>query len=126
MFKPYHFGVSLYEFNTIVHAHIRMHIPKCVYVSIHKHIQSYYLEIEVISMCDRMAEWSKALVLGTSHFGGVGSNPTPVIFYAILLAVIILLYVMHGQISTCVITDRRNYIDTFITLLNVDKYITTV
>ena len=28
----------------------------------------------------RMAEWSKALVLGTSHFGGVGSNPTPVIF----------------------------------------------
>ena len=27
-----------------------------------------------------MAEWSKALVLGTSLFGGVGSNPTPVIF----------------------------------------------
>ena len=24
-----------------------------------------------------MAEWSKALVLGTSLFGGVGSNPTP-------------------------------------------------
>ena len=23
-----------------------------------------------------MAEWSKALVLGTSLFGGVGSNPT--------------------------------------------------
>ena len=23
-----------------------------------------------------MAEWSKALVLGTSPFGGVGSNPT--------------------------------------------------
>ena len=23
-----------------------------------------------------VAEWSKALVLGTSHFGGVGSNPT--------------------------------------------------
>ena len=29
---------------------------------------------------DRMAEWSKALVLGTSHICGVGSNPTPVIF----------------------------------------------
>ena len=29
----------------------------------------------------RMAEWSKALVLGTSHFGGVGSNPTPVMFF---------------------------------------------
>ena len=26
-----------------------------------------------------MAEWSKALVLGTSLSGGVGSNPTPVI-----------------------------------------------
>ena len=25
-----------------------------------------------------MAEWSKALVSGTSHFGGVGSNPTSV------------------------------------------------
>ena len=27
-----------------------------------------------------MAEWSKALVLGTSLFGGVGSNPTSVTF----------------------------------------------
>ena len=27
---------------------------------------------------DWLAEWSKALVLGTSLFGGVGSNPTPV------------------------------------------------
>ena len=26
-----------------------------------------------------MAEWSKALVLGTSHFGDVGSNPTTAI-----------------------------------------------
>ena len=25
---------------------------------------------------DWLAEWSKALVLGTSLFGGVGSNPT--------------------------------------------------
>ena len=29
----------------------------------------------------RVAEWSKALVLGTSHFDGVGSNPTPAIFF---------------------------------------------
>ena len=28
-----------------------------------------------------MAEWSKALVLGTSHFCGVGSNPTLVNFF---------------------------------------------
>ena len=30
-----------------------------------------------------MAEWSKALVLGTSLFGGVGSNPTPVRLLAV-------------------------------------------
>ena len=29
----------------------------------------------------RMAEWSKVLVLGTSHFGSVGLNPTPVKFF---------------------------------------------
>ena len=28
-----------------------------------------------------MAEWSKALVLGTSLFGGVGSNPAVDIFF---------------------------------------------
>ena len=32
------------------------------------------------SMIGWMAERSKALVSGTSLFGGVGSNPTPVIF----------------------------------------------
>ena len=31
-----------------------------------------------------MAEWSKALVLGTSLFGGVGSNPTSVIFVSLM------------------------------------------
>ena len=34
-----------------------------------------------------MAEWSKALVLGTSHYGGAGSNPAPVSFSSLLLAV---------------------------------------
>ena len=28
-----------------------------------------------------VAEWSKALVLGTSHFDGVGSNPTAAMFF---------------------------------------------
>ena len=32
-----------------------------------------------------MAERSKALVSGTSLFGGVGSNPTPVIFASALV-----------------------------------------
>ena len=30
--------------------------------------------------CGSVAEWSKALVLGTSHFDGVGSNPTAAMF----------------------------------------------
>ncbi len=30
-------------------------------------------------MSGSVAEWSKALVLGTSLFGGVGSNPTAAI-----------------------------------------------
>ena len=33
--------------------------------------------------CGWMAEWSKALVLGTSLSGGVGSNPTPVRLLAV-------------------------------------------
>ena len=32
-----------------------------------------------------VAEWSKALVLGTSHFDGVGSNPTAARKYFFLL-----------------------------------------
>ena len=32
-----------------------------------------------------VAEWSKALVLGTSHFDGVGSNPTAANNFSFLL-----------------------------------------
>ena len=32
-----------------------------------------------------VAEWSKALVLGTSHFDGVGSNPTAAKNFSFLL-----------------------------------------
>ena len=35
----------------------------------------------MIRVWGSVAEWSKALVLGTSHFDGVGSNPTTAIFY---------------------------------------------
>ena len=34
---------------------------------------------DLINRNARMAEWSKALVLGTSHFGGLGLNPASVI-----------------------------------------------
>ena len=39
-------------------------------------------------MSGSVAEWSKALVLGTSLFGGVGSNPTAAkitFFFAVIL-----------------------------------------
>ena len=36
----------------------------------------------------RMAEWSKALVSGTSHFDIVGSNPTPVMPHCCKLTVL--------------------------------------
>ena len=40
---------------------------------------SYFKLFNVLrSMQGRMAEWSKALVLGTSHYGGAGSKPVPV------------------------------------------------
>ena len=42
-------------------------------------IQSTH-EIPGQTFSGRMAERSKALVLGTSHFGGAGSNPAPVIY----------------------------------------------
>ena len=35
-----------------------------------------------------MAEWSKSLVSGTSHFDGVGSNPTPVRLHCYKLTVL--------------------------------------
>ena len=35
-----------------------------------------------------MAELSKALVSGSSHFGGVGSNPTPVMLHCYNLTVL--------------------------------------
>ena len=41
-------------------------------------IPHIYLFKCLTSVYDWLAEWSKALVLGTSLFGGVGSNPTPV------------------------------------------------
>ena len=42
-------------------------------------IKDAQTNIPFIDYQGRMAEWSKALVLGTSHFGGAGSNPVPVI-----------------------------------------------
>ena len=38
-------------------------------------------------MSGSVAEWSKALVLGTSLFGGVGSNPTAakITFFTVIM-----------------------------------------
>ncbi len=51
----------------------------------------------------RMAEWSKALFLGTSHFGGVGSSPTPVILLTLLYKVLFPVFwtPAHGIFHPC-------------------------
>ena len=41
------------------------------------------------SMSGSMAEWSKALVLGTSLFGGVGSNPTAAKFHFCIMRTLV-------------------------------------
>ena len=41
-----------------------------------------------IDYIGRTAEWSKALVSGTSHFNGVASNPTPVMLHCYKLTVL--------------------------------------
>ena len=40
--------------------------------------QKCCLQLNFLIKIGSVAEWSKALVLGTSHFGGVGSNPTTI------------------------------------------------
>ena len=42
-----------------------------------------------INYTGRMTEWSKALLSGTSHFDGVGSNPTPVMLHCYKLTVLL-------------------------------------
>ena len=44
-------------------------------------IIQFLVRIAGSSISGSVAEWSKALVLGTSLFGGVGSNPTAVMFH---------------------------------------------
>ena len=41
------------------------------------------------SMSGSVAEWSKALVLGTSLFGGVGSNPTAAKFHFCIMRTLV-------------------------------------
>ena len=50
----------------------------------------------------RMVEWNELLVLGTSHFGGVGSSPTIVILLTFLKKVLFPLFwtPAHGVIYT--------------------------
>ena len=45
-----------------------------------------------------VAEWSKALVLGTSLFGGVGSNPTAAMFHFCIMPSSLVVY---SSIKTC-------------------------
>ena len=65
--------------------------------------ESVYIHVyDHIPYMGSVAERSKALVLGTSLFGGVGSNPTPIItilcfwFSQTVLANMFLLFVRAG------------------------------
>ena len=53
-----------------------------------------------------MAEWSKAMVLGTSHFDGVGSNPTAAIHFTCNFACSKLLNPLSTSLS---VTFGLNY-----------------
>ena len=44
-------------------------------------MKSKLVRITLASISGSVAEWSKALVLGTSLFGGVGSNPSAAKFH---------------------------------------------
>ena len=46
-------------------------------------------------VCGSVAEWSKALVLGTSHFDGVGSNPTTAKFLPLSVLLCSLSHTTH-------------------------------
>ena len=56
-----------------------------------------------------MAEWSKVLVSGTSHFGGVGLSPTPVILLTLLYKVLFPVFSEHLHIVSFTIIHAIDY-----------------
>ena len=52
----------------------------------------------------RMAKWSKAPVLVTSHFAGVGSSPTPFILLTFLYKVLSPLFETPAHVFSTIIT----------------------
>ena len=58
-----------------------------------------------------VAEWSKALVLGTSHFDGVGSNPTAAIISLLEVNVFYFtsekLFIVKKYINLCIFSIFR-------------------
>lgn len=57
--------------------------------------------------CGSVAEWSKALVLGTSHVNGVGSNPTAANLFNIISDFIFLFSMI--TIHTDLIVIMKDY-----------------
>ena len=57
----------------------------------------------LLSESGSVAEWSKALVLGTSLFGGVGSNPTAAKFYFCIMRTL----VVYSWIETSSVVFRQ-------------------
>ena len=54
-------------------------------------IIQFLIRIAGSSISGSVAEWTEALVLGTSLFGGVGSNPTAAMFHFSLVSSSILI-----------------------------------
>ena len=54
--------------------------PLSMFLPLHQRHCRFFLQLGCFTVLQQgsVAEWSKALVLGTSHFGGVGSNPTTI------------------------------------------------
>ena len=78
----------------------------------------YACTIEVHWCGGSVAEWSKALVLGTSHFDGVGSNPTAASIF--ILSYFDLYYILFSCRSPMLVIGRclgafsRAYPDPFL------------
>ena len=76
-----------------------------------------------------MAEWSKALVLGTSLFGGVGSNPTAAKFHFLIIRTLVVYswiktrrYAIEGHWHVALIFNQNMFASRFDNILQYMQY----
>lgn len=61
-----------------------------------------------------MAEWSKALVLGTNHICGVGSNPTAANFFLLINYRLSMVSPIYSSLQRCANASGWSTVHTFI------------